>query len=104
MGYYRHDHLSRQGKLFQGLKRLENIRITEPCFDTNADVQVVDSEDKRVLALCRRSAGRELICLFNFSSDFVRVDINRVGGYTELMYGVKYNDIHFFTGMTQVYI
>ena len=82
-----------QGKLFQGLRRLESIRTEEPCFDAGADVQVMDSGDSRVLALCRRSGGRELVCLFNFSGEFVHAGADREGGYTELMYGTKYDSI-----------
>ena len=82
-----------QGKLFQGLRRLETIRAQEPCFDAGADVWVEDSGDRRVLALCRRSGDRELVCLFNFSGQFVRAGVERAGRYTELMYGTRYGDI-----------
>ena len=82
-----------QEKLFQGLRRLETLRAGEPCFDAGADVRVEDSGDSRVLALCRRSGDRELVCLFNFSSQFVHAGVDRAGGYTELMYGTKYDSI-----------
>ena len=89
----RNDPDTRQGKLFQGLRRLEAIRAGEPCFDGDADVQVEDSGDSRVLALCRRMGDRELICLFNFSGQFVRAGAGRDGRYTELMYGTRYDGI-----------
>ena len=82
-----------QGRLFQGLRRLEGLRAKEPCFDGDADVRVEDSGDSRVLALCRRKDGRELICLFNFSGQFVRAGAGRDGRYTELMYGTRYDGI-----------
>ena len=82
-----------QGKLFQGLRRLEALRAGEPCFDGGADVWVEDSGDSRVLALCRRSGDRELVCLFNFSGEFVRAGVDREGSYTELMYGTHYDSI-----------
>lgn len=78
-----------QGKLFQGLRRLEALRAAEPCFDGGADVSVEDSGDSRVLAVCRRLGDRELVCLFNFSGEFVRAHVNRDGTYTELMYGAR---------------
>ena len=84
---------TRQGKLFQGLRRLEQIRAQEPCFDARADVWTEDSGDKRVLALCRRAGDRELVCLFNFSGEFVRAGVNREGGYTDLVYGAHYDSI-----------
>ena len=82
-----------QGRLFQGLRRLETIRAGEPCFDPDAQVRVEESGDSRCLALCRRKGERELICLFNFSGEFVRAGADREGRYTELMYGTPYENI-----------
>ncbi len=89
----RRDPETSQGRLFQGLRRLEAIRAQEPCFDAGADVWVEDSGDRRVLALCRRSGDRELVCLFNFSGEFVRAGVDRTGEWTELMYGTRYDGI-----------
>ena len=89
----RNDPHSRQGKLFQLLRRMERIRAGEPCFGPEAEVWVEDSGDRRVLKLCRRIGQRELICLFNFSEAFVSVNAARAGRYTELMYGTKYEDV-----------
>ena len=89
----RNDPDAYQGKLFQGLRRLEQLRAGEPCFDGDADIRVEDSGDARVLALCRRKEDRELICLFNFSGQFVRAGVARDGAYTELMYGTHYDSI-----------
>lgn len=82
-----------QGKLFQGLRRLEEIRAGEPCFDADAEVRTEDSGDSRALALCRRKDGRELVCLFNFSGEFVRAHVDRDCAYTELMYGARYDGL-----------
>ena len=90
---HRGDPDTRQGKVFQGLRRLEAIRAGEPCFDAMADVWVEDSGDYRVLALCRRTGDRELICLFNFSDQFVRAHVARDDAYTELMYGTAYEGL-----------
>ena len=90
---HRGDPETRQGKVFQGLRRLEEIRAGEPCFDAMADVWVEDSGDNRCLALCRRSGDRELICLFNFSDQFVRAHVARDDAYTELMYGAAYEGL-----------
>ncbi len=93
---HRNDPDTLQGKLFQGLRRLEQIRAREPCFDRDADVWVEDNGDTRVLALCRRKGARELVCLFNFSGQFVRAGVARDGAYTELMYGARYDNIRCF--------
>ena len=89
----RTDPKTRQGKLFQGLRRLEELRAAEPCFDAKADVWVEDSGSDHVLALVRRMEGRELVCLFNFSAEFVHARLNRDGAYTELMYGGRYDGL-----------
>ena len=89
----RNDPDTYQGKLFRGLRRLEKLRAGEPCFDGDADVRVEDSGDDRVLALCRRTGDRELVCLFNFSNQFVWAGADREGAYTELMYGTHYDSI-----------
>lgn len=94
MAERRNDPDTWQGRLFQGLRRLERIRAEEPCFDGDADVWMEDSGDSRVLALCRKSGDRELVCLFNFSDAFVQAGVDRSGSYTELMYGTKYENIH----------
>ena len=78
------------------MRRLEQIRAGEPCFDGDADVWVEDSGDARVLALCRRKGARELVCLFNFSGEFVRAGVGRDGAYAELMYGAHYDNIRCF--------
>ena len=90
---HRKDPETRQGKLFQLLRRMERLRAQEPCFDGDAEVWVEDGGDSRVLALCRRKGDRELVCLFNFSRDFVRAGVDREGGYAELMYGSRYDNI-----------
>lgn len=82
-----------QGKLFQGLRRLEELRAAEPCFDARADVAVEDAGSPHVLALCRRTGDRELVCLFNFAGEFVHARVDRDGGYTELMYGTRYDGL-----------
>ena len=46
-----------------------------------------------VLALSRKLGDRELVCLFNFSGGFVHARVDREGGYTELMYGTRYNGL-----------
>lgn len=89
----RKDPETRQGKLFQGLRRLETLRAEEPCFDAGADVWVEDSGSAHVLALCRRLGDRELLCLFNFSAQFVHAHVDRDGGYGELMYGTHYDGL-----------
>ncbi len=89
----RRDPASRQGRQFQGLRRLEKIRAGEPCFDAGAAVSVEESGSVHVLALCRRREGRELIGLFNFSREAVSAGVSREGGYRDLLSGARYDQI-----------
>jgi len=87
---------TRPGKLFQGIRRLAALRASEPCFDADAVVFVEESGNPHVFALCRRKAGRELVCLYNFSPDFATARLDRDGGYTELMYETRFAQIREF--------
>ena len=89
----RDDSTTRQGRLFAGLRRLEQLRAQEACFDIAAEVWTEDSGSAHVLALCRRFGGQEIVCLFNFSPDFVTAGVKREGSYTELMYETSYDQI-----------
>ena len=51
----------------------------------------------RVLALCRRQGDRELVCLFNFSGEFVQAGVERDCSWSELMYGTHYDQIRDIT-------
>ena len=82
-----------QGRLFQGLRRLEKLRAEEPCFDAGAEAKAEKAGSPHVLALSRKLGDRELVCLFNFSGGFVHACVDREGGYTELMYGTRYNGL-----------
>ncbi len=86
----RNDTSTRQGRQFQGLKKLIQLRAGEPCFDADADVWVQNSGTPHVLALHRRKSSRELVCLFNFSPYFIDAGIGLDGSYTELIYEKHY--------------
>ncbi len=90
----RHDPDTRQGKQFAGLRRLETLRASEPCFATDAQVWTEDTGSNHVLGICRRLGDRELICLYNFSSDFIHARVERGDAYRELMYGTRYDGLY----------
>lgn len=97
MAELRHDETAYQSKLFQGLRRLENLRAGEACFGMDAEVWVEDSGSRHVLALCRKAGERELVCLYNFSGQFQQAGVPRDGRYVELMYGTYYDQIRRIT-------
>lgn len=56
-----------QGEMFQGLKKLEEIRKTHAVFACDADCRTVDTWDDAILGLIREKDGEKLVGLFNFS-------------------------------------
>lgn len=91
----RKDPKSMQGRIFQGLRRLEQIRDSEPCFDHHADTWVEDSGNGHVLAFVRKLKDRELVCLYNFDGEFAHAGVNRSPGeWTEIVHNIKHDQIH----------
>lgn len=90
----RSDETTRQGKQFQGLRRLETIRAEEKAFDAQADVWTFDTGSGHVLGVGRWYQGHKLIAFFNFSPEFVHVSSWEKGPYEELMYGGHRDDLN----------
>ncbi len=84
----RKDTATVEGKIFQGLKQLEQIRKTEKVFVSNADTWTIETRDPAVLCIGRYYDGEKLIGLFNFSEydKTARIDEND-GAYVELISG-----------------
>lgn len=89
----RNDGNTRQGKQFQGLRRLTQLRAGEPVFDPRADVWTFDTGNPHALGLGRWYEGRKLVALFNFSDDFVSASAPEAGAFDELIYGGHYDDL-----------
>ena len=89
----RNDQETRQGKQFQGLRRLEQLRGAEPAFDARADVWTFDTGSSHVLGVGRWYQGRKLIALFNFSGGFVTASAPEGGAFDELIYGGHYDEL-----------
>ena len=79
-----------QQRIWDGLRRLENIRCGEPCFGPEAWVTTWDTANRQVLALVRRTEGETLVGLFNFSGDIQTIHMDALEG----------NFIDLFTGET----
>ncbi|MDE7131601.1 MAG: amylosucrase [Lachnospiraceae bacterium] len=56
-----------QGRIFQGLKQLEQIRKAEKVFVSNADTCTIETNDQSVLCIGRYFDNETLIGVFNFS-------------------------------------
>ncbi len=84
----RHDKVSVESRIFEGLDRLEKIRKTEKAFVAGADTWTIDTWDKSILCIGRYFEGEKIIGLFNFS-EYVRIAwINETDGdYVDLLSG-----------------
>ena len=81
-----------EGKIFQRLNRLEQIRKKEKVFVSDADTWTIETGDRSVLCIGRYYEGEELIGLFNFSAFDKKVRVNGVDGdYAELISGKEMN-------------
>ncbi len=79
-----------EGKLFERLKALEEIRKSEKVFMTEADTWTIETWEKAVLCIGRHYQGEKLIGLFNFSEYDKTAWINETDGeYVDLLSGEK---------------
>ncbi len=79
-----------EGKLFEQLGRLEQIRKREKVFVAGADTWTIDTWDNSVLCIARQFQGEKIIGLFNFSEQDKTAWINETDGdYVELLSGVE---------------
>lgn len=77
-----------EGKMFQGLSRLEKIRKSEKVFVSYADTWTIDTWDASVLCIGRYYDGEKIIGLFNFSENDRIAWINETDGqYLDLISG-----------------
>ncbi len=83
----RNSPMTRQGRMFRSLKRLESIRASHDVFNGAADVWIVETYNDSVLGIGRYYKGQKLIALFNFSNHDETAWINEYENYTDLITG-----------------
>ena len=81
------DKTSVQGRIFNALAQLEQIRRSEPVFDADAEVYTKDYSDQSILWVVRKAAGEELHAVFNFSDGAKKVWMPEKAEYTNLLTG-----------------
>ena len=75
-----------EGKIFQALKKLEQIRKSKKPFVSYADTWTDETNDSSVLCIGRYLEGEKIIGLFNFSEFDKTVHFEEDNGvYTDLM-------------------
>ncbi len=83
----RKDSTTVEGKIFQGLLKLEDIRKNETTFDADADVYTYDVKDNGVLCILREKDSRRFFGVFNFSCMEKTAWMEEKGEYVNLLTG-----------------
>ena len=79
-----------EGKVFQGLKKLSDIRKSEKAFVSYADTWTLETWDQNVLCMGRYYGGEKILGLFNFSENDRIAWINETDGlYEDLITGKR---------------
>ena len=84
----RNDPETVEGRLFRGIRKLEELREEHRVFDTGADCWLIDTGDNGVLGIGRYYQGEKLLGFFNFTDDRRFVTSFGAEEYTNLLTGV----------------
>lgn len=85
----RRDETVMQGKVFQGLNRLEKIRKAENVFGSSAEVYTYDVHNDAVLCIMRRKEKDVFFGIFNFGSRDETAWMKEEGTFVDLLTGRK---------------
>lgn len=84
----RHEEGTVQYEIFQGLKKMEELRLSHKVFDADAAAWTVDTWDDSILGLIKAKGDEKLVALFNFSEYDKVAWINEEDGlYQDLFTG-----------------
>ena len=78
-----------QKKIFHALTRLEEVRRKDAVFGADAEVYTKDYSDTSILWIVRKTEGRELHAVFNFSDEEKEIWMPAAAEYTDLLTGKK---------------
>ena len=83
----RGDAATPEGRVFQSLRKLENLRSAHRVFDGMADTWILDTRDDSVLGIGRYYKGEKLLALFNFASSERQISLSELGDFHDLLTG-----------------
>ncbi len=83
----RRDPTTPEGRVFAGIKAMEQLRAEHRVFDGAADVWILDTRDDSVLGIGRYYRGEKLLALFNFAERERQVSVNELGDFRDLFSG-----------------
>jgi len=70
--------------IFQGIRRLEEIRKQHPAFDAGADVWLLETGNDGVLGFGRYALGEKLLAFYNFTLEEQRIRLGEEGAFRDL--------------------
>ena len=76
---------TRQGMIYQGIRRLIEIRQRESIFSAKAIVQTYDTGSDSVLGVKRYYDDQILTMAYNFSDQWQQIHLNAYGSHTDLI-------------------
>lgn len=83
----RKDAATRQGKIFQGIKQLEAVRLANDVFKAAANVWTFWAGHESLLGIKREYEGKILTMVYNFSEHYHTAWLEAHGTHTDLMTG-----------------
>lgn len=69
------------------LRAMEKARAEHPAFDPAAHVWTQETGSRNVLALGRHGGGEQLLALFNFSENEIRLHLSEFGAWQDILTG-----------------
>ncbi|MCD7865472.1 MAG: amylosucrase, partial [Clostridiales bacterium] len=86
----RHREGTVQQRIFDGLRKMEQIRGSHDVFRSSADVRTADTREDSVLCIIRSGEGQKLVTLYNFSDQERTAWIHEDDGmYIDLLSGCR---------------
>ena len=85
---------TRQGRIYQTLRWMEEIRATHRVFNANADVWTIETWNNSVLGIGRYYEGEKLLAFFNFSANDETAWIEEDEEYTNLSTNARWKAFH----------
>ena len=83
----RTDPETRQGRIFQFLRKIEQLRADTRVFDADADTWTMEPRNDHVLAIGRYYQGEKLLALFNFAPTEQTAWLDEPEAYRDLLTG-----------------
>lgn len=85
------DKNSLQSRLYNSIKKLDEIRSSHDIFNSNAHIHTIENDDIALLIIVRSLKEKNMIAIFNFSEYGKTVHLDMENNYTNLLNGENVN-------------